>query len=296
MFKYALTTFALMISVHAGSQECAANDTIIDVVPLTLNGAWDVAPDGTGFVVTSTDGLSAEFAVAITSDSGVTTALVSVSNDGSYIDAEGDSGYQPAAPLVLERGSQVAFVMALTSSGNSNATTSSFASDSWLNNYSNWFNSTFGSGWSNAAGGVIHSGLTTVIDESTLANTSDGALATGTVIVSIPAGVAIFAGGEVVLGVGTLGGTATTATTATVATGGTATATGVAVTTGTTATATTAATLPFGGPAAALEMRAMYVTMISFARQMGDGDLALRMAAELERLEILILNAYPGLF
>jgi hypothetical protein len=60
-------------------------------------------------------------------------------------------------------------------------------------------------------GGVIHTGLTTVIDDETLANTSDGAILTGTVIVSVPTAVAIVAGGEVVLGVGTFGGAGGTA-------------------------------------------------------------------------------------
>jgi hypothetical protein len=224
MMKYVLTATAFLFAALTQAENCAADDTVIDVVPLTANADWEVAPDGSGFVVTSTDGMPAEFLVAITSLSGVTTANVSVSNDGSYVETAGDSGYQPAAPLILESGSQVAYVMAITSSSNSNAITSSYVSDSWLDNYSNWFNSTFGSGWSEAAGGVIHSGLTTVIDESTLANTSDGALLTGTTIVAIPTAVAIVAGGEVVLGVGTLGtattATTATATTATVTTGG----------------------------------------------------------------------------
>lgn len=208
-------------------QECAAAEAIIDVFPLTMNADWEVAPDNSGFVVTSMDGQPAEFVIAITSNAGLTTAHVTVSNDGSFIDSDGDSGYQPAAPLVLERGSQVAYVMALTNSGNTAATTSSYASDSWLDNYSNWFNSTFGSGWSNAAGGVIHSGLTTVIDLSTLANASDGAILTGTVIASVPVAVGTLYGGEVLLGVGTFGGTAGTAATAgTVATGATATTIG----------------------------------------------------------------------
>ena len=36
--------------------------------------------------------------------------------------------------------------------------------------------------------------------------------------------------------------------------------------------------------------------MIALARMMGNPDLALRLAAELERMEILFLRAYPGLF
>lgn len=242
MMKFVLTATAFMIAALAQPQKCAADDTIIDVIPLTENADWDVAPDGSGFVVSSTNGAPAEFLVAIASLSGITTANVTVSSDGSYIDAVGDSGYQPAAPLVLEAGSQVAYVMALTNSGNANATTSSFASRSWLDNYSNWFNSTFGSGWSEAAGGVIHDGLTTVIDESTLASTSDGALLTGTTIVSIPAGIAIVAGGELVLGVGTLGTTATTATAVT----GTSVA-GVTVVEGAVGTTTVIATAEGAG-------------------------------------------------
>jgi hypothetical protein len=229
MMKYVLTATALILGSLTQSVNCAADHTFIDVVPLTANADWDVAPDGSGFVVTSRDGMPADLLVSIASPSGVTIANVTVSNDGSWIDAVGDSGYQPAAPLVLERGSQVAYVMALTNACNANATTSSYSSGSWLDDYSNWFNSTFGSGWSEAAGGVIHDGLTTVIDESTLANTSDGAILIGTSIASV----GIVAGGEYVLGVGTLGGTATTAT---VATGGTvATGAGTLTTVSTTA-------------------------------------------------------------
>jgi hypothetical protein len=68
----------------------------------------------------------------------------------------------------------------------------------------------FGSGWSEAAGGVIHYGLTLVLAEETLANTSDEALLTGTVVVSVPVAVGIVYGGEVVLGVGTFGVDSTT--------------------------------------------------------------------------------------
>lgn len=65
---------------------------------------------------------------------------------------------------------------------------------------------------------MIHDRLTLVMEEETLANTSDGAILTGTVIVSIPAVVGIVYGGEVVLGVGTFGGSGATLTGGTVLT------------------------------------------------------------------------------
>ena len=190
-----------------------AAEPTIELYPLTANCDWAVAVDGSGVVLSSLNGDVADFFVAISSDHGVTTSLVSISDNDSFIDQEGDAGVQLAAPFVIQRGDEVAFALAVTNTSSNGAFTSSWASRSWLDDYSNWFNSTFGGGWSEAAGGVIHTGLTSVIDEETLANTSDGAILTGTIIVSVPVAVGTVYGGEVLLGVGTFGGTATVATT-----------------------------------------------------------------------------------
>lgn len=62
---------------------------------------------------------------------------------------------------------------------------------------------------------MIYSGATAVgVSDQTLANTGDGALLAGTVAVAVPTGIAIFAGGEVLLGVGTFGVPSATATAA----------------------------------------------------------------------------------
>lgn len=100
----------------------------------------------------------------------------------------------------------------------------------WLDNYAEWFNSTFGSGDSETLGGAIYNILP--VSNETLANASDTSLLVGTTIASIPIAVGIVAGGEVVLGVGTLGGAATTAGTATTV------VTGVTVTEGAAGTTT----------------------------------------------------------
>lgn len=106
------------------------------------------------------------------------------------------------------------FMAALIAYTNASAvSTPPTSSGSVLDNYANWFNGTLGSGWSDTAGSAIYTVLP--VSDATLANTSDATLITGTTIVSIPLGIAIFAGGEVLLGVGTLGASSATAGTLT---------------------------------------------------------------------------------
>ena len=201
--KFALFTLATILMTASAS---VAQDAVVDVLPLSDNCDWAVAPDGSGLVVSTTDGRLADYLVTLTTPNGQTNTFISVSDDDSLIDQFGDAGLALAAPFVVERDGEVAFALAVTSDSSGASANSSWASRSWLDDYSDWFNGTFGSGWSETVGGVIHSGLTTVISDETLANTSDGAILTGTVIVSVPAGVGILYGGEVVLGVGTFGG------------------------------------------------------------------------------------------
>jgi RHS repeat-associated protein len=84
----------------------------------------------------------------------------------------------------------------------------------WMSAYSNWFDGLLGSGWSNAAGGAIYTGLvgSGAVDNNTLAGASAGQCLAGTVAVAVPLGIAIFAGGEVLLGVGEFGGEVATLT------------------------------------------------------------------------------------
>ena len=141
-----LTTIIACLTVLA-SNVANAQDVIVDVVPLSGNCDWVVGPDGSGLVVSTTDGNVADYLVGVTTFSGYTTAIVSVSDDDSIIKEVGDSGQSLAAPLVLQRGHEVAFAIAITSDASSGAASSSWASRSWLDDYSNWFNGTFGGGW-----------------------------------------------------------------------------------------------------------------------------------------------------
>lgn len=220
MSRVLLFTVAALVATGFNLPCCQADEPIVDVMPVTQNAIWAVAPDASGVILSTSDGSIAEFLISIETATGYSTAFASVSSDSSILETVGDSGLILSAPHVIQRSGQTAFVIALSPSGSTGSTTSSWASDSWLDNYANWFNSTFGSGWSNAAGGVIHSGLTTVIDESTLANTSDGAILTGTVVVSVPVAVGTVYCGELLLGVGTYGGSAGTAGGGAAATGG----------------------------------------------------------------------------
>ncbi|MDA1054788.1 MAG: hypothetical protein O3C40_30545 [Planctomycetota bacterium] len=176
---------------------------------MTNNCDWAIGPNGSGIVVSTSDSSPADYLVGITSSAGLTLIELSVGFDGAYISQNGNSGLSVAAPLVLERNGEVAFALAVMPNAGGNSSTSSWASRSWLDGYADWFSGTFGSGWSETAGGVIHSVITTVVSDGTLANTSDGALLTGTVIVSVPIAIGIVYGGEVALGVGTFGGGAT---------------------------------------------------------------------------------------
>jgi len=216
MIHHILQLVVALSSILAVTSSAFANNTVVDVIPLTENCDWAVAPDGSGLVVSSTDGTTAEYVVGISSEFGFTTTFISVSDSDSWVDQEGDSGAALAAPFVIQNGEAIAFALAVTNDTTDESTRSSWSSRSWLDSYAEWFNSTFGSGWSEAAGGVIHDGLTLVMEEETLANTSDGAILTGTVIVSVPAAVGIVYGGEVVLGVVTFGGSGATLTGGTV--------------------------------------------------------------------------------
>jgi hypothetical protein len=205
VFACTLINFLL----QAASPTMAAAQDVF-VMPLTTDASGAVAPDGSGFVLFGSSVAVNRYAVAITSADGMSSAVITVGNDGSFAatDQMGNSGYVVAAPVAIERDGDVAYAFTVCPSGVQEAQSYSSASRSWLDSYAEWFNGTFGSGWSEMAGGVIHDVITTVVSDETLANTSDGTLLTGTVIVSVPVAVGIVYGGEVVLGVGTFGGEA----------------------------------------------------------------------------------------
>jgi hypothetical protein len=205
MLTRMLSVLKLAICIVALLCGPAVQAQSVTVTPMSSNSNCSIGPNGSGIVFQSLDGSIADFTVSISTPTGVSTAFVSVSSGDAMIFQDGASGQILATPLVLKRQGQTAFGVAVTS----NTSNQSTASQDWLNSYANWFNSTFGSGWSQNAGGVIHSALTTVIEEETLANTSSGVLLTGTIVVSVPIAIGTVAGGEVLLGVGTFGGTAT---------------------------------------------------------------------------------------
>ena len=206
----------------------------VEVIPLTANCDWGIAPGAVGVVFASTDDGIADYHVGVTTDQGYTEALVSVCSSESLVFQEGNSGLEFEGALTLSRyGDEMVYAMALTEqptgsidygedneiiygmtapegsdegTGSGAGSLASYSSGSWLDDYAEWFNGTFGSGWSETVGGAIHSVGSTVLEQETMANASDGAILTGTVIVSIPLAVGIVAGGEVVLGVGTFGG------------------------------------------------------------------------------------------
>ncbi|RMG32193.1 MAG: RHS repeat-associated core domain-containing protein, partial [Planctomycetota bacterium] len=79
----------------------------------------------------------------------------------------------------------------------------------WLDVYANWFNGVFGSGYSQSVGEAVYDGLTYAgVTDEYLAEMSAWEAAGWTAAASIPVGVGVFYGGEVVLGIGSFGTTA----------------------------------------------------------------------------------------
>ena len=181
-----------------------AQNVEVMVIPLSGNADGDTAPDGSGFVLLASSTQPNRYGVVITSDSGVSSAEITVGQDGSFATTsqEGNSGYDLDAPVALSRNGNIAFGVAVKPSGAQTARAPGAASSSWLDNYANWFNGTFGSGWSYVGGGVVYNATTTIVSNQTLANASDGALLIGTGVTAV----IVVGGGEYVLGVGTLGG------------------------------------------------------------------------------------------
>ena len=110
--KFALFTLATILMTASAS---VAQDAVVDVLPLSDNCDWAVAPDGSGLVVSTTDGRLADYLVTLTTPNGQTNTFISVSDDDSLIDQFGDAGLALAAPFVVERDGEVAFALAVTS-------------------------------------------------------------------------------------------------------------------------------------------------------------------------------------
>ncbi len=157
LFKYAsllVTTFLLSIS-SVSAQDLYRT---IDVIPLSENCDWAVAPDSTGVVFSTTDGGVADYLVGITTDAGFSSAVVSASANDLLVEQDDGSGLGFAMPRVLQGDNEVAYVMEITIdpfgdllSGNP---LSGNESGSWLDDNASWFNGTFGNGWSQASFGA----------------------------------------------------------------------------------------------------------------------------------------------
>ena len=72
----------------------------------------------------------------------------------------GDSSLALALPVALRRNNEIAFAMEVKldpfADPPPGGNRSSYSSGSWLDDYADWFNGTFGSGWSEAVGGCLH--------------------------------------------------------------------------------------------------------------------------------------------
>lgn len=157
LFKYAsllVTTFLLSIS-SVSAQDLYRT---IDVIPLSENCDWAVAPDSSGVVFSTTDGGVADYLVGITTDAGFSSAVVSASANDLLVEQDDGSGLGFAMPRVLQGDNEVAYVMEITIdpfgdllSGNP---LSGNESGKWLDGNASWFNGTFGNGWSQASFGA----------------------------------------------------------------------------------------------------------------------------------------------
>jgi hypothetical protein len=141
----------------------------VDVIPLSENCDWAVAPDATGVVFSTTDGGVADYLVGITTDAGFSSAVVSVCDTDSIVQQSGDSGLALALPVALRRNNEIAFAMELKVDPFADLPPGgdrpNYSSGSWLDDYSDWFNGTFGSGWSETVGGCLHSVGSTFMDQ-----------------------------------------------------------------------------------------------------------------------------------
>ncbi len=235
-----LTRFLIAVVFSAVSSISQAQS--IFVTRLSGDAEFTIAPDASGFILESPGTQKSRFIVQIESPNGVNTAALELSPQygQTTFTTIGNGDYFLDAPLVVEKeGAGRLYAFATSSADSRTQSQRGYASRGWLDSHADWFNGTFGSGWSESAGGVIHGAITTAVSNEALANASDEAILTGTVVVSIPIAIGTVAGGEVVLGIGTLGASGTTAAGTTVAgvtviEGAAGTTTGIVLAEGTT--------------------------------------------------------------
>ena len=232
----------LLIAVVFSAISGITHAQSVSVTRLSGDAEFTIAPDSSGFILESPGTQKSRFIVQIESPSGVNIAALELSPQygQTTFTTVGNGDYFLDAPIVVEKqGAGRLYAFSTSSSDSRTQSQRGYASRGWLDSYADWFNGTFGSGWSESAGGVIHGVITTAVSNEALANASDEALLAGTVVVSIPIAIGTVAGGEVVLGIGTLGVTGTTAAGTTVAgvtviEGAAGTTTGIVLAEGTT--------------------------------------------------------------
>ena len=124
----------------------------VDVTQLTANGDWAVAPDSSGVVVSTAENGFAEYLIEVNTEHGYSSATVSVTNSGYFVDEFGDSAAFLVVPHVLQREHELAFAIRLVSADSNELidinSTSSSASQTWLDEYLVWVTQALGDGWS----------------------------------------------------------------------------------------------------------------------------------------------------
>ncbi|MEE2641332.1 MAG: hypothetical protein VX768_11950 [Planctomycetota bacterium] len=123
----------------------------ISVTRLSVLGEWAVAPDSSGLVVTTSADGFAEYLVEYSTDYGDSSAIVSVTESGYFIDEMGDSAAFLVVPHVLQRNQELAFGIRLVCPDSDEwfdlNSTSSSLSQSWLDECYPWVEAELGSGW-----------------------------------------------------------------------------------------------------------------------------------------------------
>ena len=124
----------------------------VDVTQLTANGDWAVAPDSSGVVVSTAENGFAEYLIEVNTEHGYSSATVSVTNSGYFVDEFGDSAAFLVVPHVLQREHELAFAIRLVSPDSNELidinSASSSASQTWLDEYLVWVTQALGDGWS----------------------------------------------------------------------------------------------------------------------------------------------------
>lgn len=142
-----MTTFLLSIS-SVSAQDLYRT---IDVIPLSENCDWAVAPDSSGLVVAVSAGEFSEYLVEVATEEGNSFAYMSVSDSGYFIEQPSDSSAHLVAPYILQRTHESVFAIGLVDGDSTDINgfnrTSTTTSLSWLDDNEPWFGYWFGDGW-----------------------------------------------------------------------------------------------------------------------------------------------------